>query len=54
MAKTPPERLAAALKANLKRRKQLPPSGPRPDPVKDPEKLKENPPDSASRQRPGP
>jgi hypothetical protein len=43
MAKTPPERLAAALKANLKRRKPVPPSTPGHEPVKDPEKPKENP-----------
>jgi hypothetical protein len=53
MAKTPPERLAAALKANLKRRKQSPPSDHGPDPAKDPEKLKENPPHSPAGKRPG-
>jgi hypothetical protein len=41
MAKLPPERLAKALRANLKRRKQQP-SAPVPTgSAKDPEKLKE-------------
>ena len=52
MAKLPPERLAKALKANLKRRKmgasgQVPAGS-----AKDPEKLKENP-SSAAVPRPG-
>jgi hypothetical protein len=41
MPKTPPEKLAAALRANLKRRKQMIPPAPPPDPSKDPEKTKE-------------
>jgi len=54
MAKLPPERLAAALKANLKRRKETgsPPSIP--EPAKDPEKSKENPPARPADPRPGP
>jgi hypothetical protein len=41
MAKTPPEKLAAALRANLKRRKQIaPPASPQSAP-KDPGKTKE-------------
>ena len=44
MAKLPPERLAKALRANLKRRKQPAPAGDGPGSAKDPEKLKENPP----------
>jgi hypothetical protein len=43
MAKLPPERRAAALKANLKRRKQQPPAEAPAGSPKDPEKLKENP-----------
>jgi hypothetical protein len=43
MAKTPPEKLAAALRANLKRRKQQPPPSPATDLSKDPEKIGENP-----------
>ena len=45
MAKTPPERLAAALKANLQRRKQAAISITDPAPAKDPEILKEKPAD---------
>ena len=41
MTKTPPEKLAAALRANLKRRKQMAPPAQLPDPSKDPEKTKE-------------
>ena len=43
MAKLPPERLAAALRANLKRRKQQPSAGAPPETGKDPEKPKEKP-----------
>jgi hypothetical protein len=43
MAKTPPEKLAAALRANLKRRKQQAPRQPSVDNPKDPEKLMEKP-----------
>ena len=49
MVKLPPERLAAALKANLKRRKQLAGSVSCPDPAKDPEEYKENPSEGAPR-----
>ena len=41
MAKTSPERLAAALKANLQRRKQAAISTASAGPAKDPEKSKE-------------
>jgi len=43
MAKMPPERLAQALKANLKRRKESPAHPPVPEPDKVLEKIKENP-----------
>jgi hypothetical protein len=43
MAKLPPERLAKALKANLKRRKQQAPTTGPAGSTKDPEKPKENP-----------
>ena len=45
MAKTPPEKLAAALKANLKRRKA---GHPQPLPPKDPEAQGEKRPKAAS------
>jgi len=54
MAKTPPERLAAALKANLKRRKETTPLRPGPELAKDPEKSKENPPPTLAKSQPGP
>ena len=44
MAKTPPEKLAAALRANLKRRKQALPSETAASRAKDPENIKEKPP----------
>jgi hypothetical protein len=43
MAKLPPERRAAALRANLKRRKLPSPGEMPPGSTKAPEKLKENP-----------
>lgn len=43
MAKTPPEKLAAALRANLKRRKEHPQPSLAQAPSKDPEKTRENP-----------
>ena len=43
MAKLPPERLAKALKANLKRRKQPNLAGEAAGSIKDPGKPKENP-----------
>jgi hypothetical protein len=43
MAKTPPEKLAAALRANLKRRKQQSRRQPSADGPKDPENIMENP-----------
>ena len=43
MAKLPPERLAQALRANLKRRKQPAPAAAATGSTKDPEKPKENP-----------
>jgi hypothetical protein len=43
MAKLPPERLAKALRANLKRRKQAAVAEAPPGSAKDPEKPKENP-----------
>jgi hypothetical protein len=49
MAKTPPEKLAAALRANLKRRKPQCSSVQVPDPAKDPEKFKGNSPYLPSR-----
>ena len=49
MAKTPPDRLAAALKANLLRRKQAVISTTEPAPAKDPEILKEKPADRPRR-----
>ncbi|HEY2836864.1 MAG TPA: hypothetical protein VGI89_09865 [Rhizomicrobium sp.] len=52
MAKSPPERLAAALKANLKRRKQLPSSVPGPDLAKNPEESGENAPDPVHQPQP--
>ena len=54
MAKTPPEKLAAALRANLQRRKEPAAVTTTPDPAKDPENLKENPPDRGSHTRPEP
>jgi hypothetical protein len=42
MAKTPPEKLAAALRANLKRRKQTSPSETGATGPKDPENIREN------------
>lgn len=47
MAKLPPERLAKALRTNLKRRKQQTPPGEAAGSPKDPEKLKENRPAAA-------
>jgi hypothetical protein len=43
MAKTPPEKLAAALRANLKRRKQALPSETAASRAKDPENIKVKP-----------
>jgi hypothetical protein len=43
MVKRPPEKLAQALRANLKRRKQNPAGSPAPDLPKDHENTKENP-----------
>jgi hypothetical protein len=56
MAKLPPERLAKALRANLKRRKQQPPVPAPAGSAKDPEKPKEKPPAAtppSPRQTPG-
>ena len=53
MVKLPPERLAAALKANLKRRKLGTGAEPVSDAAKDPEKDKENPPPTVSDPRRG-
>jgi hypothetical protein len=53
MAKTPPERLAAALKANLQRRKQAAMSTIPAGPAKDPEKSKEKRADQAPRSSKG-
>jgi len=56
MAKLPPERLAKALKANLKRRKQPNLAGEAAGSIKDPGKPKENPaaaPQPLRRETPG-
>jgi len=53
MAKRPTEKLAAALRANLKRRKQPSPSETAANRPKNPEIIKENPPAKPERPLPG-
>jgi hypothetical protein len=53
MAKRPTEKLAAALRANLKRRKQPPSSETAANRPKDPEMIRENPSTKPDRPLPG-
>jgi hypothetical protein len=53
MAKTPPEKLAAALRANLKRRKHAPPSQTTENGAKDPENIMEKAPSEPVESRQG-